>query len=209
MERDSPPTAVKYLEWLLAAIAAAFLGVGADHAMRGEYVLATLAAAIGVVISIVAWKWHSIKTKINNRLAASANRIATDARAWFLIIIMILIYVGRPGFSESVSEFWRASTHGASVAQTGKATKVQMQNSMHGGQKWSEAFIKLQFNKEGIDPQEISSNNVTWMKIKLNEMVEEPCSFPLSNLDSKWGTGYSGCLTHTYVNSGNCSPRWA
>jgi hypothetical protein len=182
MDKDQSSESNRLVELLLGGIATGFLAVTTDSLLKGEYVRAGIALAVGVLLSIILARWAWVKTKIGPKASKSAQSTASDARTWLVLLLLLFVYLGREGFRESVWNFWYYSTHVRPIASSGetKAPPIPVSEIV-------EASIKLQFNGSGAEPQEIASSNTTWKKISLKETYSTKCVSVLGLLGQPGG----------------------
>jgi hypothetical protein len=86
------------IRWYLATLSAAFIVAGVERILHGVYGFTAL--IVGTALSLSVYKWAWLKKQIDPRMALTLSQIATDAKWWVLLTMIILLAIIATPFVE-------------------------------------------------------------------------------------------------------------
>ncbi len=141
---------------LLELLAAAFFGVAADRLMSTGAAAAVLPFAVGIALFFGGIFWGRFAQRLGPRFTRTAGEVATDFRWWVLALLVLLLYVGAPGFGRALGMLF-SRTH----VPAGGPLHGNVSSALSAPAPAAPFDLKIQFNAAGAKPIIISERNMT------------------------------------------------
>lgn len=92
----SPDTERRIIARFLDLIAAGFVALAVALGFEGDYARAAIALVSGFAVFLCGIYWANIRSLIGPTLSASMLRVASDARSWLMVVLLIFLYIAWP-----------------------------------------------------------------------------------------------------------------